>query len=318
MRRFAVFAALVLAVGACGSDDTSSTGGSVLPTSPASVPATAESSPPSSASGSDTVPTAPLGSEPATTADSPLAASTTSAPTPVTWTDVDEYPSEFGEGCCGSNSSGPTSPALTAEPAPLADGVYSLEVVGWSPTDPTLLQVSVRGFVSCADGVEGCWPADDGTYGTDEIGFSETSREFDVVLDDSVVVYLGSTDANGSGDDGLTGVLRSTTGDGLADLMAAVAEAYDTEIAAPLSAGTSIDAIVAGLQKNPAHGFTSAREQMTGELYFTYADAPSVLFQIVATDGAPLPRSGTSALIPRTFTVEDGNVTLEFYAGFRS
>ena len=317
MRRFVFFAAFVLVVVSCGSNNISSTGGSVLPTSPVSAPASAESSPPSSVPPADLVSNTPPGSELATTAD-PVAASTTSAPTPVTWTDVDEYPSGFGEGCCGANASGPTSPALMVEPAPLADGVYSLEVVGWSPTDPTLLQVSVRGFVSCADGVEGCWSADDGTYGAGEIGFSETSREFDVVLDDSVVVYLGSTDANESGDDGLTFVLRSTTGDGFADLMAAIAEAYDTAIAAPLSAGTSIDAIVAGLQKNPAHGFTSAREQMTGELYFTYADAPSVLFQIVATDGAPLPRSGTSALIPRTFTVEDGKVSLEFYAGFRS
>ena len=42
---------------------------------------------------------------------------------------------------------------------------------------------------------------------------------------------------------------------------------------------------------------------MTGQLYFTFDEAPPVLFQAVADQGAPLARSGTSALIPRTFTL---------------
>ena len=89
-------------------------------------------------------------------------------------------------------------------------------------------------------------------------------------------------------------------------------------MARPLSDGTAVEDIVADLQANPRLGFTSAAEQMTGQLYFSLGDAPPVLFQAVADQGEPLERSGTSVLIPRTFTIQDGAISLEFYAGFRS
>jgi hypothetical protein len=181
-----------------------------------------------------------------------------------------------------------------------------------------VLRLSVRSFVACADGVDGCSPAPDGSYAADEVGLSTTAREIDLVLDDSVVVFLAGDDTSKSFEEGLTSILRSTDGVGLADLMSAIAEAYDTAIATPLGAGTPIDEIVADLQQHPAHGFTSALEQQTGQLYFTVADAPPVLFQATAEQGAPLPRSGTSALIPRTIDVADGAISLELYAGFRS
>lgn len=283
MRVLALSAVLILTGASCGSDDTPASG-SAVPTSVVSVPET----------------------------------TATTTPPPIAWTDVDAYPSGFEAGCCGANSAGPTSPALTEAPGPLADGTYSLEVVGWSPDDPTLLQISVRALMPCADGVKECSPSEDGTYGPRDIGFSETSRQIELVLDDSVLVYLAGDDASGSLEDGLSSILRSTNGNGLAALMTAIADAYDTAIAAPLSSGTPIDDIVADLQANPMHGFTSAAEQLTGQLYFTFDDAPPVLFQAVANQGAPLERSGTSALIPRTFTLEDGTISLEFYAGFRS
>ena len=243
MKVLAFSALLILTVASCGSDD---------------APAPSESAVPTSAV-----------SEPDTTT-----ATTTPPPAAIAWTDVDAYPSGFGAGCCGANSSGPTSPALTEAPAPLADGSYSLEVVGWSPDHPTLLQISVRAFVPCADGVKECSPSEDGTYGPDEIGFSETSRLIELVLDDSVVVYLAGDDAGASFEDGLSSILRSTDGNGLVALMTAIADVYDTAIAAPLSSGTPIDDIVADLQANPAGGFMSAAEQMTGQLYFTFDDAP--------------------------------------------
>lgn len=325
LRLLAVPALLIMTAASCGSDDDPVTSGVVPPTSAGSTTETSETPPPSSAAPVSSVVTTlpPVDSEPATTAapTTSIAATSipeTSDPEPVTWTDVDDYPSGFGQGCCGANSSGPISPELAAAPAQLTNGIYSFDVVDWSPTDPTLLRVSVRAFVPCGDGVTDCSPMDDGTYLPGDIGYSDASRQIDVDLDDSVVVYLGGTDPRVSGDEGLEGILRSTSGRGLADLMSAVADAYDTAIAAPLSAGTPVAEIVADLQANPAHGFTSAIEQMTGELYFSHDGAPPVLFQVVADQGAPIARSGTSALIPRTFTVEDGAISLEFYAGFRS
>jgi hypothetical protein len=219
-------------------------------------------------------------------------------------------------GCCGANSTGSASPALTASPDPLADGTYAMDVVGWSPDDPTKLQVSVRSLVLCADGVVDCSPQTDGTYGPDEVGYSDESRTIDVTLDNSVIVYLAGDEIDTTPE--LGSILRSTNGVGLAGLMTAIADAYEAAIATPLREGAAVDDIVADLQANPRLGFTSAAEQMTGQLYFSVADAPPVLFQAVANQGEPLERSGTSVLIPRTVTIQNGAISLEFYAGFRS
>jgi len=221
-------------------------------------------------------------------------------------------------GCCGANATGSASPALTTSPAALADGTYALEVVGWSPEEPTRLQVLVRSLVPCADGVVGCSPLDDGTYGPDEVGYSGKSRTLDVTLDDSVVVYLAGDDIDAPVDQVQRSILRSTNGNGLADLMTAIADAYEAEIATPLRGGAAADDIVADLQANPRSGFTSAAEQMTGLLYFSFGEAPPVLFQTVTDQGEPLERSGTSVLIPMTLAIQQGSTTLEFYAGFRS
>ena len=183
---------------------------------------------------------------------------------------------------------------------------------------PTRLQVSVRSLVSCADGVVGCSPLEDGTYGPDEVGYSEESRTIDVTLDDSVIAYVAGDAIDTPGTPELRSILRSTNGIGLADLMTAIADAYEAAIATPLSGGTAVEDIVADLQANPRLGFTSAAEQMTGQLYFSFGDAPPVLFQAVADQGEPLERSGTSVLIPRTFTIQNGAISVEFYAGFRS
>ncbi len=193
-----------------------------------------------------------------------------------------------------------------------------MDITGWTPDDPTSLQVSVRSLVPCADGVVDCSPQDDGTYGPDEVGYSAESRSMEVTLDDSVVVYLAGDDPDSPATGQLRSILRSTNGSGLADLMTAIANAYETEIGGPLRAGTAADVIVADLQANPRSGFTSAKEQMTGELYFSSGDAPPVLFQAVANQGEPLERSGTIVLIPRTLTIQDGATSVELYAGFRS
>jgi hypothetical protein len=310
MRAVTVTVASVLVAAGCSSDPTSSSE-SVAPTSTASVPdETTAPSPPPDSDPTTTVPTTTPDSDPTTTVP-------TTTPSSAVWTDADAYPSGYGAGCCGANATGSASPALTASPAALVDGTYAMDVVGWSPADPTRLQVSVRSFVPCADGVVDCSPMEDGTYGPDEVGFSVESRTIDVTLDDSVIVYLAGDDIDAAGPD-LQSVLRSTNGIGLADLMTAIAGAYEAAIATPLRAGAAVDDIVADLQANPRLGFMSAAEQMTGLLYFRSGDAPAVLFQIVADQGEPLERSGTSELIPRTFTIQNAAITLEFYAGFRS
>ena len=208
---------------------------SSAPTTAATVPeqTTAPSPTASDPPESDPPVTEPPASEPTTTVP-------TTTPASATWTDADAYPSGFGMGCCGANSTGSASPALTASPAPLADGTYAMDVVGWSPDDPTRLQVSVRSLVPCADGVVDCSPLDDGTYGPDEVGFSEESRTIDVTLDDSVTVYLAGDDIDAPADQGLRSILRSTNGAGLAELMSAIADAYETAIATPLRAGTPV------------------------------------------------------------------------------
>ncbi len=249
----------------------------------------------------------------------PAPSSTPTTPLPTAgWTDVAAYPSDFGQSEAAGNATGSPSPALTADPAPLANGTYALEITGWEPHDPTKLLVSVRSIVRCADGVPGCSPLGDGTYGPDDVGFSAESRQIELTLDDSVTVYLGSQDIVSAADGQLIGILRSSDGTGLAALMSAIADAYTTAFTGPLNAGASADDIVTDLQTNPRDGFTSAAEQLTGQLWFSSAGAPPVLFQTVADQGQPLPRFGTSVLIPRVLTVENGAITLELYAGFRS
>lgn len=289
---------LVLAVAGCG-DDSPASNESSDPTTGLSMP------------DQTTVTSQSPISPPVTTV------STTTPPSDA-WTDAAAYPSGFVMGCCGANSAGSASPALTASPAALDDGTYALGIVGWSPDEPARLHASVRGLVPCADGVIDCSPLADGGYGPDEVGYSEASRSIEVTLDDSVAVYVAGDNVDGQLTEGQQSILRSTDGAGLAGLMSAIAEAYETAIAAPLRAGIAVDDIVADLQANPRFGFTSAVEQMTGQLYFSFGSAPPVLFQAVANQGAPLERSGTSVLIPRTFSIQHGVISLEFYAGFRS
>jgi hypothetical protein len=307
MRATTLTFALVLMFAACGSDSPASNE-SVAPTSTVAVPDE------TAATSTSVV------ADPATTTTNLVPATTvpTTTPSSALWTDADVYPSGYVMGCCDGNSTGTASPELTASPAPLADGTYAMDVVGWSPEDSTSLQVSVRSLVSCADGVALCFPLPDGTYEPDAVGYSEASRMVEVTLDDSVTVYVAGDDIDVPRTPERRSVLRWTNGNGFAELMTAIANAYEAAIAIPLRAGTTAADIVADLQTNPRSGFSSAAEQATGELYLSFGDAPPVLFQAVANQGEPLERSGTSVLIPRTFTIQNGAISLEFYAGFRS
>jgi len=321
MRTLATVVSLTLILAACG-DDQSASDVSRRPTTAAPTTAAPVSSAPTT-SAATTIPASTTTiSPPITTMPAPVTTATlpTTSTTPplATWTDAEAYPSGFGMGCCGGNSTGAASPALTVAPAPLADGTYAFDVVGWSPEEPTRLEVSVRALVPCADGVFGCSPLLDGTYGPDDVGFSDESRVIEVTLDGSVTVHLAGDEIDAPERQGLASVLRSTSGSRLAALMAALADAYETALATPLRDGTPVEDVVADLQANPRLGFTSAADEVTGQLYFSFGDAPPVLFQSVTVQGAPLERSGTSVLISRTITIEGGAISLELYAGFVS
>ncbi len=143
------------------------------------------------------------------------------------------------------------------------------------------------------------------------------SAPLDVALDPSVAVELTGVDPTSA-----NGVHRRSDGTALAELLSALAASYDELIGGPVSAGTLPETVVADLRANPRGGFTSAPDDL-GQLYFSHGDAPSILFQSVATrDDAnvlhPLPRSGTGAVDLIALEVRDGALILYFYAGFIS
>jgi len=263
-----------------------------------------------------------------TTPTSP--ATTTTVASPAPWSPEAAYPSGFVLGCCAGNATGPASPPLTADPDPLADGTYAMEIIDWNPASPTQLRLSIRSLVPCADGVRECAQQEDGTYGVDAVGYSEQSRIVDVTLDNSVAVYLGGSDLDAPIGTGFKTMVRSTNGTSLAALMTAIAEAYETNIAGPLAAGATPESIEANLQANPELGFTNVipeGQTEVDQLYFQFQDAPPVLLPpvrfIAAQDDQVgnvvlVDRSGTSALIPMTITIRDNLVTLELFAGHRA
>ena len=262
-----------------------------------------------------------------TTTTSP--ATTTTVASPAPWSPVAAYPSGFALGCCSGNATGHASPPLTADPVPLADGTYAMDIVDWNPANPTQLRLSVRSLVPCADGVLECALQEDGTYGVDAVGYSEQSRTVDVTLDNSVAVYLGGSDLDAPIGTGFQTIVKSTNGTSLAALMTALADAYETNIAGPIAAGATPESIEANLQANPDLGFTNVvleGQAEADQLYFQFQDAPPVLFPpvrfIAAQDDQEgnmvlVDRSGTSALIPMTITIENNTLTLELFAGHR-
>jgi hypothetical protein len=266
------------------------------------------------------VTTVPVTTVPATTAGPEETPAT--PPVVTQWTPA-PFPTFGLVPCCGANATGPASPEFTPAGQPLADGLYWADVTSWSADDPAKLGVTVRRLVPCADGVRQCNPLGDGTYGADEVGLSDDERTLEIPLDASTPVeLLGVDPAQISSTNSVGGVNRRGDGTALSDLFAALAVSYDELIGAPIAEGTSSEAVVNDLRTDPRGGFSAAPDEL-GQLLFTHADAPSILFQTVSRlDAAnvpqPLPRSGTSAVDLTALEVRDGVMTLYFYAGFIS
>jgi hypothetical protein len=272
--------------------------------------------------------TAPTPSSPPTTvpataptpSTSPAPPSTvvTTQPPAAAWS-PDDGAGFVADACCGSPAQGPASPELTTGDQPLADGRYPVEVVGWSADDPTRLELDVHRFVPCATGLVDCTqPGDDGTFPADAFGRSDESRPLTVTLDGSVRVVVAGIDVAATRPDTAAGMLRRTDGTTFAGLLADLATSYDDVFGAPLAAGGDPEELLADITAAPRDGFTSARADRLGDVYFTSGDAPGLLLQSISDQGAPLARSGTSGIDLGGVTVADGVLTLYYVAGFRS
>ncbi|MET0325312.1 MAG: hypothetical protein ABW219_08825 [Ilumatobacteraceae bacterium] len=281
----------------------------------------APSTPTTVASAPTTVAPGPT-SAPASTPSTPLETTSVTSVGAAPWVDAD-LPGFVFMSCCGASRTDPPSPELTAAPAPLTDGRYPAEVVSWSPDDPTRLVLAVGRFVPCAVGVVDCGGGIDGqTFGPDETGVTtDQPRTLELTLDGSVGVGLVGIDLTQEPADRMMGRMVAGDGTGLATLWSALAAAYDAEIAGPLAGGASGEAIAADLGANPRAGFSSAREDLLGTLYFsTGDDAPALLLQGITGIGGvgPVERSGTAATHLTGIEVVDGRITVYVYAGFLS
>ena len=240
---------------------------------------------------------------------------------PAAWADAD-LPGFVFLACCGASRTDPPSPELTADPAPLADGRYPVDVVSWSPEDPTRLVLSVGRFVPCAVGIPDCGGADGQTFEPGETGVpADGRRTVELTLDDSVDVGLVGIDLTKPSADRMSGRMVAGDGTALADLWSALAAAYDTEIAPAIAAGATGEEIAADLGSAPRAGFSSAREDGLGTLYFSAeGGAPALLLQGITGIGGvgPVERSGTAATYVPGIEVTDGRVTVFVYAGWLS
>jgi hypothetical protein len=235
------------------------------------------------------------------------------------WVDI-PFEGMMAPPCCAEMEIEPVSPALTPDGEPLADGRYPAEIVEWSADDPTRLVIAVHRFVPCTiELTTDCYPDDAGAFPPGAVGTSPETRTIELRLDGSVDALLVGMDPTAPPEVEAATVRRSSDGTGLAQLLTEVAHAYDTTIAAPITTGTPIEDVVADLQQTPRDGFSSAQEGYFGQLFYSPSDgAPAILFQGVADQGAPLPRSGTSAIIFGGVEVDEGRMALHLYAGFRS
>jgi hypothetical protein len=267
----------------------------------------------------ETVPTTVPSTVPTTVPTTTPTSVPTSVATAAPWVDI-PFEGMMAPPCCAEMEIEPVSPALTPDGEPLADGRYAGEIVEWSADDPSRLVIGVHRFVPCSEELPNdCYPDEAGAFPPGAVGVSPETRTIELTLDESVDALLVGMDPDAPPDVEAATVRRRSDGTGLAQLLTEVAQAYDAAIAAPILAGTPVEDVVADLQQSPRNGFSSAQEGFFGQLFYSPSEgAPAILFQGVADQGAPLPRSGTSAIIFGGVEVVDGRLALHLYAGFRS
>ena len=237
---------------------------------------------------------------------------------------IDEVSPNAFPPCCASDWYGEPSPPLTEDGADLADGEYFVRA-DWPADVGDPLQLEVFRFERSAllpdDSCES--PPGDvdevGDVPTDVGVDDSSSRGLTVRLDDSVgAIVVGGDDAVGTG---WTAAIESGTGSDLAELAAAVEQAYDEVFAGRFRAGESRADIIEDVLDTPRGGFTPSTSSVDGFVY-TPPSGPRLLFQVVLPV-IPGPDSGhagrgTDVLAINSIEVRDGVVTLRVYAGFSS
>ena len=260
---------------------------------------------------------------PTTTAATTTSASTTIAPTttypvpPSGWTPID-LASITGKAfppCCGDTWHGTPSPAFPPPGQPLADGDYAVKM-GW-PDDPSQpLQLELHRFEQCASLPADTCENQGAGFTPDELGVDvSTSRPMTVSLDGSVrVVVVGWTTTDGAE----TGpVAAEANGADLAELAAAVDQAYAEVFASRFVAGEDPDTIIADVIARPTGGF-AASPSGAGAVVFTHGAAPPLLFQTVFpyVNDVRVVGRGVDVLRIQSVEVTDGQVTMYVYAGY--
>ncbi len=322
-------AILLVATTACGSDEpTASTSDSVSATAVTTIetagpgdPSTGSMQPPTAES---TVadPTTTTDSDPTTTpADATIP---TVAPAP--WKETTVPGSAYSDGtfdAYGSFVAGP-SPPFPEAGAPLVDGVYPAAFpVEWSVDQPGVLGVSLYRLESCeapgmADVSDSC---EGGGY---EAGVDPaTTFPIEIPLDASIRTVVVGGDCSAASDVGYLSVAKQADGGALRGLYEAYTADYERVIAPLLPTTTDQFALLEQIAASPSGGFAAAGARCTGSLTFTTGDAPPVLMQTIASFeqdslGALHPLLATSAINLSTVIVEDGTLSLYFYAGLQS
>jgi hypothetical protein len=322
-------AILLVATTACGSDEpTGSTGDSVNATAATTTeiagpgdPSTVSTQPPTAES---TV------ADPTTTDAEPTttpADATTTTVAPATWTETTAPGSAYSDGsfdAYGSFVAGP-SPPFPRPGAPLADGVYPAAFpVEWSSDQPGVLRVSLYRLESCeAPGMTDV--SDSCESGFYEAGVDPaTMFPIEIPLDSSIRTVVVGADCRDTSDVGRERVTKQADGTALRVLYEAYTADYQRVIAPLLPTTTNRLALVEQIATSPSGGFAAGhREGCTWSLTFTAGDAPPVLMQTIASSeldssGALQPLLATSAINLSTVIVEDGMLSLYFYAGFQS
>jgi hypothetical protein len=323
MRRPLIFrfgaAILLVATTACGSDEPTAVSSDSVNATAATTTETVGSSDPSTVS-----------TEPPTTVADPTttpADATTTTVALAPWTETTAPESAYSDGtfdAYGSFVAGP-SPTFPAAGAPLADGVYPAAFpVEWSGDQSGVLNVSLYRLESCAtpgmtDVSAAC---ESGAY---EAGVDPATKfPIAIPLDASIRAVVVGAGCSDTSDVGSLPVTKQADGTALRVLYEAYTADYEQVIAPLLPTTSDQFALLKQVLASPSGGFAAAvGAGCIGSLTFTAGDAPPVLMQSISSfeqdsSGALQPLLATQAISLSTVIVEDGLISMYFYAGFQS
>jgi hypothetical protein len=317
------FGGLVLLGGACTGDDTSEP-----PEPRAGETTTSDGETPTGTDAEPTTTTTPAPtSSPTTPATSAVALPPALQPPtdPAAWV-TGELPAGANLPCCAEQWRLPASPALPAPTEPLADGVYSFEILGWGPEDPLQrMRLLVQPFVACTESTETYYLSQcEQPYEPDTVGVDISQGIVTAItLDEEVTVgYTGFAGCE-AGSTEWTSPQWVTTGVGLGDLLDEINTDYAEPIWMPLVNdwwGVTEEQILGNLRADPDSPFTVEPCGMSGAISWTSSDGVGVLLQMLGwpdADGANA-RQPWQFVRPATLQVHDGQITLLVEGSYQS